>query len=307
MLLFVTSSTFLHHLFFPNRRSFSLTILTIVIAYSFQRNTYFGGWISNNYYSSTCALPNTWACGPNDLYDEIMGTFPEGIFLSIVSLTVSSLVNLVSRFVGAQPNIARYFTMGQHLINLVVYFWLSLLYIRPGDPTDGVVLPAFKWIIIGTEFSNAIIFVVCTYWFLIYFPPNAVAEQFIDLRCFCPIKMHAGKLLLYLSIICCAGLFCKAMLINVMGSNAGDFALEIFVMYFFFGELIPVASMLTIQFVIVKYAHNYKVKRRTRSGLPPDLCGSLSTVTEEPSFYNRIRGVDDSCNSTSVLQNVARD
>merc|ERR1719273_2820705 len=103
------------------------------------------------------------------------------------------------------------------------------------------------------------------------------------------------------------GFFCKAMLINVMGNNAGDFALEIFVMYFLFGELVPVVSMLTIQYVIVKYAHNYKVKKRTHSGLPADFCGSLSTVTEEPSFYNRIRGVDDSCNSTSILQNVARD
>lgn len=283
--IFLLASSCFIYSHFTRMRPFSLFCLLLICLHSSLRSIFFIAWVYFNYDDVDCIAPTTSSMIKTDLFMKIVQSLPEGIFLSIVTLNFHCFAQLIF-VVRPRTSMIRFFATVQHIINAAVYFWILLFYIKDNSPYQPLIFQTFRWIVIVDTFLITLVYVILSL-IVNRYSPNTTHHYITDDVC----KVgRETKILFFASILCCLGTSSKVMLLLPYDIEKNS---QLLMFLFVISECVPELAILVMQYVILQHIRNcYAIKNDihisssfsflTRNDL-------LTTISEEPSFYNRVK------------------
>lgn len=263
---------------FTKIRPFSKSFLVIILIYSIFRILFFTLWVHNHYNDDICSPPSCYSLMKEDILIKFFGLVPEGIFVSLISWHFHCFVNLIYT---VRPKIRgmMYIAMAQHIINIAVYFWIAFFFIKTHGPYQGEILRTLPFISLVATQITASMFVIFSFIVKKSSPDTTMYAVFNSI---CTVG-NETNVLLYSSIVCSVGISCKFLLLLPYNIEEDSRLLLLFTIT---GEFIPIAATVIMQYVILQHNSNC-IAANNGVFQVPSFPPRLSTVHEEPSFYNR--------------------
>lgn len=287
ILLFITINALLvHHFCSPiSYRYFSPIILVVVFLYSAFRITFLLLWVNTK---DACLLMYYPYWRNNDSTTLVFfGTIPHALTLSILSLYIHTFTRLMHGVFQQRVGLPHFVSMLQHIVNISIYFWYALYYFMRSSPYQDRIFDALMFVTVATGLVNIIFLVLFTR--LMNYQPLRIVKQpdsYFNIASF----ERFPKILFLSSGICFFGAFVKAILLFISGHQSGNFKFWSLPAYFIIGEITPIASILVMQALTQQFQNLFlrEPQKNTSISPWPLLKDHLSTVTEEPSAYNRL-------------------
>jgi len=265
------------------KKKFSVLFLVVVFLHSVCRAIYFAHWTYFHYGNKTCKSPNSGSGSDDSIILNIVGTIPEGFFLSAVSINIHNFAYLVYVVLIPRNGLAQCFSILQHVVNVSFYFWLFLLYLLGCGPYGAMVIKILNWIVINVEFINAGVFLFLSSIIRTKFPEGLSHSNVLPDK---PSSKFTTSILFFASFICFMGLLSKSLALISNQWHNDNYEIWSLPLFFIFGEFIPECAMFVMQIMTSQYLnHNFEIKYRPSMR---SLLGRLSTIVEEPSIYNHI-------------------
>lgn len=265
------------------KRNITILLLSVIFLHSLCRTLYFINWVQLHIFDPEC-LPLSSTNSNSTMAMNILGTLPEGFFLSSISINIHAFSHMIYLTINAKIAVVHCFSMVQHIVNVSVYFWLGLYYFMSTGPYIHLIISTLNGLVIITEVSNAGFFLFFSSLLWRKFSTNR--ERSSILVTMNPSK-SAIKVLFCTSCICFAALITKANLLIFNIWNNGDYELWSLPLFFIFGEFVPQCTMIVIQNITQRHLdYCYKSVSTPQMG---SLLGShLSTIDEERTIYSQI-------------------
>lgn len=290
LLLFLVMVVFLiHNVCIIKKRYFSILFLLLLCVHSLLRSFYFGNWAHKHFYDDPWVPINFSNDTKSGVLEVLLVTLPGVLFLSVVSLNTHSFAHLVYVVLEPGIDVPHFFSMLQLVVNISLYFWLSLFCVMASGPYHNLILKTLTWIIAATNYLNSTFFVIFS-WQLkrhLSHPPYSSGTMNTYLS-----FINAPTALFFSAIVCFLGCSSQIILlvINVKDSKGDNFTFFSLIVTFIFAEYIPEIAMAVMQSATTMFLNNWYLTRSVSNQINNDcslLDDRLSTVTEEPRGYSK--------------------